>query len=60
MRSGTYLSQFLRVFLPTLLNARAEKKRELKGDSVKIASVEFKNRLKTTVLLYYDGRWSRD
>ena len=30
-----------------------QKKRELKSDSVKIASVEFKNRLKTAVLLFY-------
>ena len=36
------------------------KKEKLKGDSVKIASVIIKNRLKTAVLLYYDRRWSRD
>ena len=33
---------------------------KLKGDSVKIASVVCKNKLKTAVLLYYGRRWSRD
>ena len=36
------------------------KREKLKGDSVKIASVEVKNMLKTAVLLYYGRRWSRD
>ena len=35
------------------------KREKLEGDSVKIASVEFKNRLKTAVL-YYGRWWSRD
>ena len=38
-------------------NRKGEK---LKGDSVKIASVVFKNRLKTNVFLYYGRPWSRD
>ena len=39
-------------------NKNKNRKREkLKSDSVKIASVVFKNRLKTAVLLYYGRRW---
>ena len=44
------------------LNSKCKnrKKEKLKGDSVKIAIVDFKNRLKTAMLLYYGRRWSRD
>ena len=39
---------------------QGQKEKKLKGDSVKTASGEFKNRLKTVVFLYYGRWWSRD